>query len=291
MKTKILTFAVFANLQLALCQIYYPLQVGNLWQYQEPPPPPPSYTVEERIVRDTVMPDGLSYRRFIRRNIGYQDTIGWQFLRQEGGRVYGYFWDSRNIPVLRYDFSKNVGDTVSIYPVEGGQDTAIVTILDKGSHVIFGKARRYVTFWLRRYRTSFYWIDRITDSIGVTFVRVEPGLQLNLSGAVINETTYGTVTSVPKVVADIPKNFSLYQNYPNPFNPSTQITFSVPNDGVVSLKVFDVLGREVAVLVDEFKHTGTYHATFNASSLPSGVYLYKLEAAGKSIVQKMMLLR
>lgn len=83
----------------------------------------------------------------------------------------------------------------------------------------------------------------------------------------------------------------LCQNFPNPFNPSTRISYSVPQDGFVSLKVFDVLGREVAVLVNEVKYAGVYQATFNASSLPSGVYLYKLEAAGKSSVQKMMLIR
>lgn len=81
------------------------------------------------------------------------------------------------------------------------------------------------------------------------------------------------------------------QNFPNPFNPATRISYSVPQDAFVSLKVFDVLGREVATLVNEVKNAGAHQATFNASSLPSGVYLYRLEAAGKSLIQKMLLLK
>jgi tetratricopeptide (TPR) repeat protein len=80
-------------------------------------------------------------------------------------------------------------------------------------------------------------------------------------------------------------------NYPNPFNPSTIIRYTLPENGHTSLKVFDLLGREVAILVNEFKVAGTHEARFDASSLPSGVYVYRLEIAGKSLVQKMTLLR
>jgi TolA-binding protein len=83
----------------------------------------------------------------------------------------------------------------------------------------------------------------------------------------------------------------ILQNYPNPFNPSTIIRYTVPMNGLVSVKVFDVLGREAAVLVNEFKVAGIHQALFNASSLPSGVYVYRLETPGKTLVQKMTLLR
>ena len=65
-------------------------------------------------------------------------------------------------------------------------------------------------------------------------------------------------------------------NYPNPFNPSTIITFQIPEAGLVSLKVYDLLGREVATLVDEHKTAGSYDVEFNASELSSGVYFYKI---------------
>ena len=76
----------------------------------------------------------------------------------------------------------------------------------------------------------------------------------------------------------LPEQFSLEQNYPNPFNPSTKIKYSIPVSGVVTLKVFDVLGKEVATLVNEEKPAGNYEAEFNAPNLSSGVYLYTLQA-------------
>jgi len=81
------------------------------------------------------------------------------------------------------------------------------------------------------------------------------------------------------------------ENYPNPFNPSTQIRYFVPTDGLVNLKVFDLLGREVVVLVNEFRKAGAHHVTFDASNLPSGIYFYRLQAKEVSAIQKMMLVR
>ena len=79
-----------------------------------------------------------------------------------------------------------------------------------------------------------------------------------------------------------PKQFSLSQNYPNPFNPSTKINYTIPGQSKVSLKVFDVLGREVSVLVNENKSAGYYETTWNAVNLPSGVYLIRIRAEGLS---------
>jgi hypothetical protein len=89
----------------------------------------------------------------------------------------------------------------------------------------------------------------------------------------------------------IPKNFTLSQNYPNPFNPSTQITFSLPKASDVKLVVFDILGREVATLVNGFKQAGTHSIEFNASSLSSGVYFYRLESGTFTDTKKMLLLK
>lgn len=86
--------------------------------------------------------------------------------------------------------------------------------------------------------------------------------------------------------------YSLEQNYPNPFNPTTVINYQLPVDGFVSLKVFDVLGREVASLINnEWKETGVYEITFDASNLASGMYVYKLISGSFTSTKKMMLLR
>ena len=88
-----------------------------------------------------------------------------------------------------------------------------------------------------------------------------------------------------------PTSFSLEQNYPNPFNPSTQIQYRVASVSNVSLKVYDVLGNEVATLVNEEKPAGTYEVKFDAAELSSGIYFYKLQAGSFSETKKMILMK
>ena len=92
--------------------------------------------------------------------------------------------------------------------------------------------------------------------------------------------------------SEVPKSFALYQNYPNPFNPSTKIEYALPKNAFVTLKVYDVLGREVAdIIKGENKIAGFYELNFDASNLPSGIYFYKLTAGDYNEVMKMVLLK
>jgi hypothetical protein len=88
-----------------------------------------------------------------------------------------------------------------------------------------------------------------------------------------------------------PDQISLYQNYPNPFNPATVILYSIPSRTCVTLKVYDIMGREMATLVDEEKESGNYQTIFDASKLSGGVYFYKLRAGSISITKKAILLK
>jgi hypothetical protein len=85
--------------------------------------------------------------------------------------------------------------------------------------------------------------------------------------------------------------FSLNQNYPNPFNPATTISFTLPSKSFVSLKVFDLLGREVATLVNEQKSAGTYTQKWNAANVSSGIYFYRLQADKFTETKKLLLLK
>jgi hypothetical protein len=100
-----------------------------------------------------------------------------------------------------------------------------------------------------------------------------------------------TYSNEIKVEFTIPAEFALEQNYPNPFNPSTRIKYQVSSISKVVLKVYDVLGNEIATLVNELKPAGIYEVEFNASSLSSGVYFYQLKAENFSFVRKMILIR
>jgi hypothetical protein len=99
------------------------------------------------------------------------------------------------------------------------------------------------------------------------------------------------VTAVKKENPDVPSSFSLSQNYPNPFNPSTTINFSVVKSGLVSLKVYDLLGREVSTLINEEVKTGNYSVKFDGSKLASGVYVYVLKTADFTSSKKMLLVK
>ena len=89
----------------------------------------------------------------------------------------------------------------------------------------------------------------------------------------------------------LPKEYNLFQNYPNPFNPVTNIQFDLPKEGLVTLKVYDLLGREVKNIVNEFKQAGSYIVSFNGSRLSSGIYFYRLEAGDFVQVKRMVLIK
>jgi Secretion system C-terminal sorting domain len=88
-----------------------------------------------------------------------------------------------------------------------------------------------------------------------------------------------------------PGSFTLYQNYPNPFNPTTQIAYNIPSNSFVTLKVYDILGKEVATLVNAEQQAGLHELNFNASNLSSGIYFYKLETSSFVKTNKMLLLK
>jgi hypothetical protein len=98
------------------------------------------------------------------------------------------------------------------------------------------------------------------------------------------------VTSV-KLPDAVPLRFELYNNYPNPFNPATTIDYSIPKTSLVTIKVFDILGREVKTLVNEEKTSGNYSIKFNESGLASGVYFYRLQSGDFVSTKKMLLLK
>ena len=108
---------------------------------------------------------------------------------------------------------------------------------------------------------------------------------------IIDNLMNSSPTSVKEDLVNPPKTFALLQNYPNPFNPATQITFNIPQRSNVILKIYDVLGNEIATLVNEQKEAGTYNVQFDAQKLSSGVYIYTIQAGDFLESRKMILMK
>ncbi len=99
------------------------------------------------------------------------------------------------------------------------------------------------------------------------------------------------ITPVEEIITEIPNNFTLNQNHPNPFNPTTTISFSIPSKEYVTLKIYDALGKEIAVLFNDELLPGTYQKEWSANGLSSGVYFYKLQASNFNQTRKLVLLK
>ena len=143
--------------------------------------------------------------------------------------------------------------------------------------------------------TSSFGVTTTTESFEfITETGMNATITLDASGQVA-AASYSVVgdegTDVEQADAEMPDGFRLAQNYPNPFNPQTTIRYDVPEATPVRLAVYDMLGREVDVLVDRHHTAGTYEAVFEASRLPSGVYVYRLDAGSFTQTRRMLLLK
>ncbi len=125
---------------------------------------------------------------------------------------------------------------------------------------------------------------------GTTYYYVIAAIDYSGNASEFSEKVSATVTDVDSGT-EIPTVYALGQNYPNPFNPSTVIKFSIPNSGLVSLKVFNILGEEVATLINEMKSVGVYEVSFDASNLTTGMYIYRIQSGEFTSTKKMLLIK
>lgn len=127
----------------------------------------------------------------------------------------------------------------------------------------------------------------IINSIGIHYYVCFYHASMGMKGTI----TVNAVTDVKLVNQTIPDNFILMQNYPNPFNPATTINYSIPKESFVTIKVYDVLGREVSTLVNEVNIAGNYSVQFNGSKFSTGIYFYRMQAGNFVQIKKLVLMK
>ncbi len=177
--------------------------------------------------------------------------------------------------------------TGSVIPPNG----FLVIVTDDTSASGFGLSSSGETVWLENITGS------IADSVTFPALTVDQSYGRVPDGGVwqiMDTITRGASNSSPTGITEEPLSiteFKLDQNYPNPFNPTTTISFQLPIASQVTLKIYDLLGKEVVTLVDEMKNAGSYRFNFDASQLASGMYFYRLDTKNFSQVRKMILLK
>ncbi|MGO9481726.1 MAG: T9SS type A sorting domain-containing protein [Candidatus Kryptoniota bacterium] len=200
------------------------------------------------------------------------------------------FWVAPFGTVARYIKERN---SVSVSEISNQGDSIVVQLTDNLDSAFYN-----IPLTIRRPLPD-EWDSAIVcqngDTISSTLVKIDTVQYVMFDAApdtgnitIINETT--TIVGV-KTGFSSPVTFGLLQNYPNPFNPTTNIEYRIARSGFVSLKVYDMLGRQVAMLINRKQETGQHIAAFNANNLPSGVYFYRLSANGESITKKLVLIK
>jgi hypothetical protein len=289
---------------------WFPLTVGNIWVYNQywfdenwPGPPNVTFAGTKNMVvtKDTLI-ENKKYFIVENEYISFEVFPPRMFLRVDSltGFVYRY-WEELNGEFIFHNLNAEVGDTIFFPPYSSNP----YYILDDEQPINYLGIDTYERRYWEYLPCSCYHTLIRGFGLARTYFNEFGGSESILKGCVINGVLYGDTTFVVDVEDErnsIPTEYKLEQNYPNPFNPSTTIKYSIPNlistEGrnlFVNLKVYDVLGKEVAILVNEEKPAGSYEVEFNPSSSiknpASGIYFYQLKAGGFVETKKMVLIR
>lgn len=272
---------------------YYPLHESNFWEYREylDFPGYPPVTITREVIGDTIAPNGKTYK-VLRERVwdGPYPGIGYKYERiDSSGDVYGYEPADCEYPLVWVDalllrLAAIVGDSLPVICREPAQ----WFLVRRDTFQMFGKEREFVTYELSY--SVLRGVIVTVEGIG----RIQEGFEggdFLLQGAVIQGIVYGDITvSVETGGRNKPEGERI-AIYPNPFNPTTTIEYDIPSRTQVSLRIYNLIGQEVAVLVNEEQVAGHKAVVFNADGLPSGVYVCRLTAGDYVATRKLILLR
>jgi hypothetical protein len=271
---------------------YYPLQIGNSWTYFHVHVGNPSSSSKYKLtITGTTTFGGHLY--FITNSASRirVDSLNGKFLIYDTN--YGCPWlnNERLIDSLQARIHDSCrSECQDVY----------TKCIDTAGRTIFGTMKPAKTFrYYDNFETSKF--RGYVKDIGLVFTFTQYGSPSydtdTLKGCVINGVVYGdtSIVGLQPVSLEVLSEFSLFQNYPNPFNPTTKIKFSIPPSkgarGMTLLIIYDILGREIATLVNEQLKPGTYEVEWDGSNYTSGVYFYKLITQDYSETKKMVLVK
>jgi len=282
---------------------FYPLQIGNLWQYYVKHVFMADTTYEYKIssvLKDTVLGSPS--------NSYYAVQVAFSGKPFAGDTVKYLRYDDSLKSIVEYDNTFGMGEAV-LFKLDAGENDCWnyfgynVCCLTIDTASIFGDNKTRKLIATQDY-TPPSWSYRLAKDFGPIKIGDDQSwgfivwTSYDLVYAKINGVEHGILAV--DYNENIIDNYRLSQNYPNPFNPVTTITYQIPQTGFVSLKVYDLLGREIATLVNEEKPAGSYEVQFNSHSgegrsaiggLTSGIYFYQLKAGDYTETKKMILLR
>ena len=199
---------------------------------------------------------------------GKEQFLTWMAIDQMTGYLYFVFYDRRN-------YSNNNTDVYMARSTDGGETFTNLVVSSSpflpSPSIFFG---------------DYNGISAHAGKIRPIWTRLASS-SLSIWTAMVNEP----LTGIENNIVSIPSKYELSQNYPNPFNPATNIKFQIPEAGFTTLKVYDILGNEVATLVSEKRDAGSYEANFSGERLSSGVYYYKLTSGSFTDTKKMLMIK
>jgi hypothetical protein len=274
---------------------YYPLNIGNIWVYSS------FYTFFDSTIfagyhRHVVTNDSIfNGHRYYKVNPLINGCNNLRYERIDSSSMNVYRWDpvySRDILIDSLLARKN--NTFKGYRNCSNTNNIAARCSDTNLRYVLGNQIKSKSFDADGLVLLQY---TLSENIGVSSYFQSEGnfWGSTLEGCIINGVLYGdtstVIVGINQVSSEVPEKFSLSQNYPNPFNPATNLKFEIPRAGFTKLTVFDILGKEVQILLDEQLYPGIYEIDFDGSSLPSGVYYYKLESGSFTETKKMILLK
>ena len=273
---------------------YYPLNVGNFWEYLVRP----AFQETWEVIGDTLISNGKLYH-IVKQKVTGNTTFRYQRLSEENELLQ--FDQFKNAEKLLFNLKIKVGDTWNFYFTPFDSGFFKVTFL--ADTTLWGRKLKYAIiqdFTLpdstRPLAPNDYWI---ADSIGIFYHGFEGGFN-KLQGAIINGKKFGVITTVESKKQQLPLSTFIKQNFPNPYNAGTRIDYLISEPGFVVIRIYNAVGQEIRKLLETELSTGTHSITWDGKDndgriVGTGVYFYILQHNTNnqrlSLTRKLLMLR